>query len=152
MNKLFFTIVIALSFTLSSNAQESAKWYTSLEEAAKVSMTTGKPIMANFTGSDWCGWCKKLKREVFDKTEFKNWANNNIVLLELDYPRRVAQTEEIKKQNRELQQMFQVAGYPTIHLFNVVVKEGKLQIEPLKKSGYVAGGPKPFIESITVKK
>ena len=152
MNKLFFTIVIALSFTLSSNAQESAKWYTSLEEAAKVSMTTGKPIMANFTGSDWCGWCKKLKREVFDKTEFKNWANNNIVLLELDYPRRVAQTEEIKKQNRELQQKFQVAGYPTIHLFNVVVKEGKLQIEPLKKSGYVAGGPKPFIESITVKK
>lgn len=95
MNKLFFTIVIALSFTLSSNAQESAKWYTSLEEAAKVSMTTGKPIMANFTGSDWCGWCKKLKREVFDKTEFKNWANNNIVLLELDYPRRVAKTEEI---------------------------------------------------------
>jgi protein disulfide-isomerase len=152
MNRLFLTIVIALSITLSSNAQESSKWFTSLEEAAKVSMSTGKPIMANFTGSDWCGWCKKLKREVFDQAEFKNWADENIVLLELDFPRRVAQSEEIKKQNRELQQMFKVGGYPTIHLFNVVVKDGKLQLDPLKKSGYVAGGPKPFIQSITVSK
>ena len=92
MNRLFLTIVIALSITLSSNAQESSKWFTSLEEAAKVSMSTGKPIMANFTGSDWCGWCKKLKREVFDQAEFKNWADENIVLLELDFPRRVAQS------------------------------------------------------------
>ena len=66
MNKLICTLVIVLSITLSSNAQERGKWYTSLEEAAKVSMTSGKPIMANFTGSDWCGWCKKLKKEVKD--------------------------------------------------------------------------------------
>jgi thioredoxin-related protein len=151
MNKLICTLVVVLSITLSSNAQESGKWYTSLEEAAKVSMTTGKPIMANFTGSDWCGWCKKLKKEVFDKTEFKNWANENIVLLDVDFPRRVTQTDELKKQNRELQQMFKVGGYPTIHVFNVVVKDGKLQLDPIKKSGYVAGGPKPFIESISVK-
>jgi protein disulfide-isomerase len=97
MNKLICTLVIVLTITLSSNAQESGKWYTSLEEAAKVSMTTGKPIMANFTGSDWCGWCKKLKKEVFDKAEFKNWANKNIVLLDVDFPRRVTQTDELKK-------------------------------------------------------
>ena len=115
-------------------------------------MTTGKPIVANFTGSDWCGWCKKLKKEVFDKTEFKNWANENVVLLEVDFPRRVPQTEELKKQNRELQQMFKVGGYPTIHVFNVVVKDGKLQLDPLKQSGYVAGGPIPFIESLGLKK
>jgi hypothetical protein len=47
--------------------------------------------------------------------------------------------------------MFKVGGYPTIHLFNVVVKDGQLQLDPIKKSGYVAGGPKPFIESISVK-
>ena len=151
MNKLISTLVIVLSITLSSNAQQSGKWYTSLEEAAKVSMTTGKPIMANLTGSDWCGWCKRLKKEVFDKTEFKDWANENIVLLEVDFPRRVEQSDEVKIQNRELQQMFQVAGYPTIHLFNVVNKDGQLQINPLEKSGYVAGGPKPFIESLNVR-
>ena len=151
MNKLICTLVILLTITLSSNAQESGKWYTSLEEAAKVSMTTGKPIMANFTGSDWCGWCKKLKKEVFDKAEFKNWANENIVLLDVDFPKRVIQTDELKKQNRDLQQVFKVRGYPSIRVFNVVTKDGQLQLDLIKESRYVPGGPKPFIESISVK-
>ena len=63
-------------------------WMVDMEKAYKVSKETGKPIMANFTGSDWCGWCKKLKYEVFDKPEFKAWADKNVVLVELDFPRR----------------------------------------------------------------
>lgn len=125
--------------------QEKATWHTNFEKAAQLSMQTGKPIVANFTGSDWCGWCIKLKKEVFDKQAFKDWADKNVVLLELDYPRRTPQDEQIKKQNRELQKFFQVRGYPTIHVFNVAVVDGKTQITQLGQTGYVAGGPSAWI-------
>jgi protein disulfide-isomerase len=108
-------------------------------------MKTGKPILANFTGSDWCGWCIRLKKEVFVTPTFKKWAKENVILLELDYPRRAPQTEEIKKQNRELQQFFKVRGYPTLHMFNVGIADGKTQITALGKMGYLAGGPTPWI-------
>ena len=125
--------------------QEKAKWYIDLDKAAAVSMQTGKPIVANFTGSDWCGWGKKLKREVFDTKIFKDWADKNVVLLELDYPKRTPQDEKIKKQNRALQQSFKVRGYPTIHIFSVAVTDGQTQIAQHGQTSYVAGGPTPWI-------
>tara|TARA_B100000900_G_scaffold411419_1_gene431075 strand:- start:305 stop:790 length:486 start_codon:yes stop_codon:yes gene_type:complete len=140
-------LVITLLFASTIGfSQEKAKWYIDFEKAAQVSLQTGKPILADFTGSDWCGWCIKLKKEVFNTSQFRDWADQNVVLLELDYPRRKQQDEKIKKQNRELQQIFQVRGYPTIHIFNVKVnKENQLEFIPLGQSGYVAGGPTPWI-------
>ena len=73
-------------------------WMIDINKAYEVSKKTGKPIMANFTGSDWCGWCKKLKAEVFDTPEFKAWAAKNVVLVELDFPRRFQLPENIKQQ------------------------------------------------------
>ena len=140
---LVITLLFASTIAFS---QEKAKWYIDFEKAAQVSLQTGKPILADFTGSDWCGWCIKLKKEVFNTSQFKDWADQNVVLLELDYPRRKQQDEKIKKQNRELQQIFQVRGYPTIHIFNVKVnKENQLEFVPLGQTGYVAGGPTPWI-------
>ena len=77
--------------------------------------------MANFTGSDWCGWCKKLKKAVFDTELFKAWAEANVILFELDYPRRTPQDPAIKQQNAELQQTFKgfVRGYPTVLIFDI---------------------------------
>lgn len=142
-------LVISLLFASAiAFGQEKTKWHIDFQKAAQLSLQTGKPIVANFTGSDWCGWCKKLKREVFDKQEFKTWADKNVILLELDYPRRVPQSEEIRKQNRELQQIFQVRGYPTIHVFNVKVVNEKLEFVPLGQTGYVAGGPGPWIAKV----
>ena len=140
-------LVITLLFASAiAFGQEKAKWYIDFEKAAQVSLQTGKPILADFTGSDWCGWCKKLKKEVFNTPQFKEWADQNVVLLELDYPRRKQQDEKIKKQNRELQQIFQVRGYPTIHIFNVKVnKDNQIEFVPLGQTGYVAGGPTPWI-------
>ena len=63
-------------------------WLVDINKAYEISKKTGKPIMANFTGSDWCGWCVKLKNEVFDKPAFKEWAAKTVVLVELDFPRR----------------------------------------------------------------
>ena len=85
--------------------QEKAKWYIDFEKAAQVSLQTGKPILADFTGSDWCGWCIKLK-EVFNTPKFKDWAEKNVVLLELDYPRRKQQDEKLKNKTENYNKFF----------------------------------------------
>ena len=146
MKKLLFITLLFISSI--AFGQEKSKWYIDFEKAAQVSLQTGKPILADFTGSDWCGWCKKLKKEVFNTPQFKDWADQNVVLLELDYPRRKQQDEKIKKQNRELQQIFQVRGYPTIHFFNIKVNtDNQLEFLPIGQTGYVAGGPTPWINN-----
>ena len=147
INNMKNILLICTLFFSSLNlySQDNNGWLINFEEAAKLSIKSGKPILANFTGSDWCGWCIRLNREVFVTPEFKDWASENVILLELDYPRRQQQTDEIKKQNRELQQFFQVRGYPTLHMFNVGTADGKTQITALGKMGYLAGGPTPWI-------
>lgn len=120
-------------------------WLVDINEAYEISQKTGKPIMANFTGSDWCGWCKKLKAEVFDKPEFKTWADKHVVLVELDFPRRFKLPENIQQQNYGLAQAFKVTGYPTIWVFNLSKDDkGQFSISALGKTGYVSGGVQPF--------
>ncbi|MBK8701992.1 MAG: thioredoxin family protein [Saprospiraceae bacterium] len=119
---------------------ENAGWLTNLDEAYALSKKTGKPIMANFTGSDWCGWCKKLTASVFSHQEFKDWADKNVVLLELDFPRRKVIPDHIKQQNASLQQAFQVGGYPTVWVFDLDKNEGasNYSVSALGKTGYTA--------------
>jgi len=118
----------------------AAGWMVDINKAYEVSKKTGKPIMANFTGSDWCGWCKKLKREVFDLPAFKTWADKTVVLVELDFPRRFQIPQKYKEQNAGLQQAFKVTGYPTIWVFNLTKNEqGQFNIDALGKTGYVKG-------------
>jgi protein disulfide-isomerase len=94
-------------------------WHTDLNKANALAEKEGKTIFAFFTGSDWCGWCHKLQRNVFSKKEFISWADKNVILLELDFPRRKTLPADLKKQNSSLQQAFGVRGYPTIWLFNM---------------------------------
>lgn len=127
--------------------RKNGEWFLYVEDAYAASMKSGKPIMANFTGSDWCGWCIRLKNEVFNKETFKLWADENVVLLELDYPRRKQLPEALKAQNTSLQQAFQVSGYPTIWVFNLDFDQSikQFRIEAIGKTGYVAGGPDAWI-------
>lgn len=112
-------------------------WYVNLNEAYEESKKTGKPIMANFTGSDWCGWCKRLDKSVFHQPGFEKWAQDNVVLLELDFPRRFKLPQDIAAQNRTLQQQLGVRGYPTIWLFDVDKNDqGQIAINALGKTGY----------------
>jgi len=141
-------VVLLVAFTFNGFAQQKPlEWHTDVTKAIKISVQSGKPLFFFFTGSDWCGWCKRLQREVFFKSEFAIWANKNVVLVELDFPRRTKLSAELQKQNRELQQMFGVRGYPTIWFVTPVIK-GK-QVDLLEKrlgsQGYVAGGPKAWI-------
>ncbi len=117
---------------------ENEGWLVNLDEAYEESQATGKPILANFTGTDWCGWCKRLTASVFVKPDFKAWAKKNVVLLELDFPRRKQLPDLIRKQNAGLQQAFKVRGYPTIWLFNLDKdpQTQKYSITALGRTGY----------------
>ncbi len=121
-------------------AYASAKegWLVDLDEAYAISVKEKKPIMANFTGSDWCGWCKKLDADVFSKPEFQTWAKQNVVLLEVDFPRRFQIPAKNQQQNGAMQQALQVTGYPTVWVFNLAkdAGTGQYQINQLGKTGY----------------
>jgi protein disulfide-isomerase len=124
---------------------EKLTWHTDLEKAIEISTKEKKPLMLFFTGSDWCGWCMRLKKEVFETPEFENWAKNNVVLVELDFPRKIQQSSKIEKQNLELQQLLGVQGYPTVWFVNPTNKDGKINLEKLGSTGYVAGGPSSWL-------
>ena len=146
-------ILIAFFFigTSISQARETKpelKWYTDVKEAIKVSNKEKKPLLLFFTGSDWCGWCIRLQKEVLTTPEFSKWAKESVVLVELDFPRRTAQPEAVKTQNNELQQVFGIQGFPTVYFANAKTnKEGKINFEGLGSTGYVAGGPAAWIAS-----
>jgi thiol-disulfide isomerase/thioredoxin len=90
------------------------EWLTDFEKAKRYSSATGKPILANFTGSDWCPFCLRLKREVFDTELFQDWAEDNVVLFMADYPRKKLLPPAEAAQNEFLVQEYSVAGYPSI--------------------------------------
>ena len=93
---------------------EHLEWHESIVLAMRESAQTGKPILADFTGSDWCHWCKKLDQDVFETKTFKKWSRQNVVLLELDYPENGSQRSEIKLQNQELKERYGIDAYPTV--------------------------------------
>ncbi len=138
-----------------SNIENKSDWLINYDEVYNKSIKENKPILANFTGSDWCGWCKKLKKAVFDTETFKKWASENVVLFELDYPRRTQQDPIIKRQNAELQQTFRglVRGYPTVLIFDIereLKEDGSKSQDKIKIHGQRMGympDPNSFINT-----
>jgi len=98
-------------------------------------------MLLDFTGSDWCGWCILLEREVFSKPQFKEYASKNLVLIEVDFPKVKKLSDAVRKQNVRLAQRYQVQGFPTI-----IVLNGDGQV--VGELGYVKGGPTAFIAEL----
>jgi len=113
MKKLLTLLLLTISLS-GFTQQTELTWHTNVDNAVNLSVESGKPLFFFFTGSDWCGWCKKLQKDVFFKDEFKKWAKKSVILVELDFPRRTKLDETTQKQNRKLAGMFGVRGYPTI--------------------------------------
>lgn len=139
------TVGILISVTVFSflaiNTSAQTIWMHDYDQAIKDAKKYNKPILINFTGSDWCGWCFRLKKEVFSKPVFKNYAGNNLILLELDFPRRKPQLPKIKKQNNNLAKKYRIRGFPTITLIN---EKGDL----IATTGYRRGGSAKYVEHL----
>ena len=119
----------------------SANWLTDLSVVQARAKEEGKPILMDFTGSDWCGWCIKLKKEVFSKPAFIDYANEHIILMTIDFPKRKQQAESLKDQNNTLLDTYGINSFPTIILVDA---EGNL----LGETGYRRGGPEPYVEHL----
>ncbi len=119
-----------------------AQWLTSVPDATAQAKKENKLILLDFTGSDWCGWCKKLDAETFTKSEFIEFAKENLVLVTVDFPAQKPQSSELKAANKALQEKYSVDGYPTLILLK---PDGTVLF---KQGGYLAGGPSALIAKI----
>ena len=134
-----FLLAAITSASLLTVHAEEPKWHTDLPKAQAEAKADKKLVMLDFTGSDWCGWCIKLNKEVFSTPEFAEFAKKNLVLVEVDFPRKKQLSAEQKKANQELQSKYQIRGDPTL----IVLDADGNKVGEL---GYVAGGPKAWIE------
>lgn len=132
-------IILVFAFLISgfiAQAQE-LNWHTDMSKATELSLKENKPLMLFFTGSDWCGWCIKLQRDVLKTSEFATWATENVILVELDFPKITQQDPALKQQNQQLAQTFSVQGFPTCWFVTPVKgEENKINLTGLGSLGY----------------
>lgn len=139
MKKLAISLIACWAVSLAGAAE--LQWLTDLPKAEAKAKSENKLVMMDFTGSDWCPWCIKLDKEVFSTPEFIQYAEKNLVPVQVDFPRQKQQSAELKKANQELQKKYNIEGYPTVVVLD---KDGK----KLGELGYEPGGPKPFIAKL----
>ncbi|MDF7801001.1 thioredoxin family protein [Pontiellaceae bacterium B1224] len=138
--KKWLTVVAAVAISAGAFAAEG--WLTDFDKAKETAKEQNKHILIDFSGSDWCGWCVKLDKEVFQKKAFKDYAEKNLVLMLADFPRdKSKQSAEVIKQNEKLSKEFSVRGFPTVFILG---PDGNI----IGKTGYQAGGPEAYVEHI----
>ncbi len=124
-----------------TKTSDDLNWTNDLEKAIETAKAENKAVLVNFTGSDWCMWCFKLSDEVFSQDEFKEYADENLILVKVDFPQNIPQSDQTKAYNQSLAQKFDVQGFPTIIIIN---SQGK----PVAKTGYQEGGAVNYINHI----
>jgi thioredoxin-related protein len=127
---------------LSEKRVSELPWATDLPKALEQAKAENKTVLLDFTGSDWCVWCMKFDDDVLSKPEFASYAKTNLVMVMLDFPNAKAQSDLVKKTNKDLQQKFKVDGFPT---YVALTPDGK---EIGRQVGYLAGGPQAFIAEL----
>ena len=147
VKNLVIAILIALGLFGGASAHAESPWSTDYKKAQEQAKTSHKLLLLNFTGSDWCGYCFQLDRAILNRPEFKDYANKNLVLEEVDFPRRggprwTAQSIDLKKQNQQLAEQYQVEGFPTLVVLN---GDGKTV---WRYDGYYPGGIAAFLAEL----
>ncbi len=144
MKKVLITLMICVAlacFAEEQKADEKASWSEDFAACQELAKQTGHPIFALFTGSDWCGWCKRLEGEVLSKDEFLKYAGKKLILFKADFPNKIPQTDKLKRQNEDLAKKYSIQGFPTVLLLD---KNGKV----IGETGYRKGGPEKYVENI----
>ena len=102
------------------------KWTMDLDAAKELAAEKQLPILLDFSGSDWCGWCKVMEENVFTKPEWKAYAQENLVMVFIDFPNdKSLVPEKYVKRNDGLKNEYGVRGYPS---FVVLDDDGKTEL------------------------
>ena len=144
LKKLFLISIVfllALTGCSKNGSGDSLNWKTDLNEALTLAKKENKVVLVDFTGSDWCQWCKRLNDEVFSKEEFEDFAKKNLVLVKIDFPQNIEQTNATKYYNQKLANIYGVEGFPTVILLD---NNGR----GILKTGYVEGGVENYIQQL----
>src|SRR5882724_5481269 len=129
-------------FLSAAFASAEVDWLTDFDAAKAKAKSDHKLVLLEFTGSDWCGFCKHMQAEIFSKPQFQDYAAKNLVLVELDFPRFKQQSDAVRKQNMKLASEYDVEAFPTLIVLN---PEGKPVANIM---GYIEGGPEPLITAL----
>jgi len=138
--KKWLTVLAAVAISTGTFAANG--WMTDFEKAKAKAKSDNKYMLIDFSGSDWCGWCIKLDKEVFSTKAFQAYAKDNLVLMLADFPSdKSKQSEEVQKQNEQMKNDFPIRGFPTVFILS---PDGNI----VAKTGYQDGGPEAYIEHI----
>jgi len=134
---------VAFSKTTAPAPAAAAKegWGDNFQKATAQAKAEKKLLLLNFTGSDWCPFCIQLGKEVFSQPEFKKYAAQNLVLMDVDFPLTHLQPTALKAQNDMLQNRYGIETFPTVVVLNPAGKK-------IGEIGYQPGGPKAFIAAL----
>jgi protein disulfide-isomerase len=140
--RLVVLLAAALGLVVANCARAESSWETDFKKAQQEAKANKKLLFIDFTGSDWCGYCIRLDRDILSKQQFKDYASKNLVLLEIDFPRRKEQTSAVKAQNEKLAQEYQIEGFPTL-----VVLDGDGH-KVWRYDGFFPNGAEAFIAEL----
>jgi len=123
VKNLIAALLLVFGLVCAESVRADSAWITDYKKAQEEAKAAHKLVLINFTGSDWCGFCFQLDKAILSQPQFKDYASKNLVLVEIDFPRRGgprwnAQSTALKKQNEELGQQYQVDGFPTLVVLN----------------------------------
>lgn len=121
---LLIALLLGLCFSVSSShvvASDVAKsganpgeWTMDFDAAKQLAASRNLPILINFTGSDWCGWCQIMDTRVFADKEWSEYAKEKLVLVTIDFPNDTTIVpEHFVARNEELAKKFEIQGFPT---------------------------------------
>jgi thiol-disulfide isomerase/thioredoxin len=113
------------------------QWLMNYQQAVGAAKQQSRYILLFFTGSDWCGWCKKMESEVFSDPAFANAVSSKFVFVEVDFPMNKALPSDIAQQNAQLKQQYGITGYPT-----VVILDSNQNF--VAETGYRPGGGREY--------
>lgn len=135
--------LLCLALVFASMVIVRADWTTDYKAALVLAKAQNKLVLLDFTGSDWCGYCKLLDNEVFTQQSFKDFANKNYILVTVDFPHEKQLPDDVKQQNDALNQRFHIEGFPTLIVLDASGKELGRQV------GYGPGtGPDAVISKL----
>lgn len=138
-HRTHFALFAALCLSVIPVHAAGPSWNTDFEAARKMAATEDKVLLIDFTGSDWCSWCIKLRKEVFVQPSFEAGTKDRFVLVELDYPKdKTLLPDAVNQQNADLLKRYPISGYPTVLLCDA-------SGQPFATTGYLPGGPEAYV-------